>query len=423
MSETRVRLPTASRASVSTWTDVAQLVSVLRRRWDSGQYLRAYAASVPWVEISLSVKGPTATELLDHFEEARQWALDFVRDARFGEDCERFSIDYRTIRGRNLGANRVPSRIRVQTFEQLCALLTTSGDVRALDGLVAHSKGRIPAALPWIVDHPLKALEYRNVWDKVISIVEWTQANDPRGLFLRQLDVEGVDTKFVERHQKLLDELLTVALPPERVDLLYSRKDFTRRFGFHAKPSYTRFRVLDPGISNFPPGITELTLRTEELADLALGAATVFVVENEVTYLAFPALPESIVVFGSGFALAGLTDLPWLHHKSVVYWGDIDTHGFSILNRLRSKFGNVQSILMDHQTLLAHTQQWVTEPNPTRRVLQRLTEPEASLYRALVEGQYGSAVRLEQERVRFSLLQRSLSALDVDKATGKSIPS
>ena len=111
----------------------------------------------------------------------------------------------------------------------------------------------------------------------------------------------------------------------------------------------------------FPAPLSELRLRTDELAEVELVIETVFVVENEVTYLAFPAVPCSIVVFGSGFALTALEDLPWLKRMTIVYWGDIDTHGFDILNRLRSRFDSVQSMLMDEETLLAHAGQWVRE--------------------------------------------------------------
>ena len=38
----------------------------------------------------------------------------------------------------------------------------------------------------------------------------------------------------------------------------------------------------------------------------------------------------------------------------LVYWGDLDTHGFAILNRLRECFPHARSMLMDRATLLAH---------------------------------------------------------------------
>jgi hypothetical protein len=100
--------------------------------------------------------------------------------------------------------------------------------------------------------------------------------------------------------------------------------------------------------------------------------------------------------------------LPWLHGKEIVYWGDIDTHGFDILNRLRGRFKSVRSMLMDADTVLAHTERWVVEPTPTSRALPYLAADEGSLYRDLVEGLHGPNIRLEQERVRFSLLHQAL---------------
>lgn len=120
----------------------------------------------------------------------------------------------------------------------------------------------------------------------------WIAANDTGGLYQRQIDVDGVDTKFFERHQKLLDDLLTAVLPTERVDPAYTCSDFTRRFKFRPKPGYTRFRLLDPSTPGFPAGVSELTLRTDELARTEPDVATVFVVENEVSYLAFPGVRE-----------------------------------------------------------------------------------------------------------------------------------
>lgn len=385
------------------------MVSTLQKRWDTGRYLRTYAAGEQWEPIILPIKGPSAGDLLDHFDEARNLAAEFERDAGVrGTRSERFSLEFRTLRGRNLGVNRVPARMRIDSFEQLCDLLNRTTEVRALDSLLEQTRQRIPSASSWLAGHPLVALNYRDVWDKVLTTVEWITTHENRGLYLRQIDVPGVDTKFVERHQKLLDELLTTVLPPDHIDHSWPRADFTHRFGFLAKPGYTRFRLLGRNLSGFPSGVTELMLRTDELAELALDVTTAFVVENEVTYLAFPEVADSIVVFGSGFALTTLGDLPWLQDMKIVYWGDIDTHGFDILNRLRGRFESVRSMLMDADTLLAHTEQWVVEPAPTSRALPYLTADEASLYRDLVEGLHGPRIRLEQERVRFLFLRQAL---------------
>ena len=326
------------------WTEPGQMTAVLRRRWDTGLYLKNHLAEEPWQPVELPVKGPTAGELLDLLDEARQWL------GRFERGTGQFCVEYRVVQGRHLGANRIPARVRVESFEQLCRILQTQPEVRRIDQLLARTHDRLPAAVPWTVANPLAALRNEAVWDRALETVRWIAGHAPDRLYLRQMDVEGVDTKFVERHHRLLDQLLTAVLPTDRIDR--EAGSFAARFRFLEKPSYTRFRLLDS--EAFSSHFTEMAVRTDELAEIVPAAATIFIVENEVTYLAFPPVPRAIVVFGSGFALTGLTRLPWLSDKDLVYWGDIDTHGFAILDRLRARFGSVRSILMDRETLLAH---------------------------------------------------------------------
>ncbi|MCL4445477.1 MAG: DUF2220 family protein [Actinobacteria bacterium] len=383
-------------------------MAVVRKRWATGRYARDHASGVPWTPIELPVKAPTATELLERFDEVRRWAERFERDSKTAGGVERFTVIKRSVKGRNLGANSVPARVRIESFEQLCKLLKTTDDVVNLDAIINETRAALPDLVPWVASNPLKAISHLGLWNDLVETVAWIVAHGTDQLFLRQIDVEGVDTKFVDRHRKILDELLTCVLPAEGIDSRYGAGDFARRFRFRAKPSYTRLRLLEPQ-PLFPAGVSELTLRTEELSGIELTCETVFVVENEISYLAFPAVKGAIVVFGSGFALGSLYDVSWMESKEIVYWGDIDTHGFDILSRLRARFGRVRSILMDQETLLAHSRQWVSEPTPTNRALNSLTAQETALYNDLIEDRYGQAVRLEQERVRFSLVLDALA--------------
>ena len=392
---------------MASWTTVGDLTTTLRKRWATGSYLRDYAQGQTFAPIELPVRAPSAAELLDRFDDAVRWAERFQRDSHTSDGAARFVVTNRTVTGKMLGANQLPARIRIESFGQLCELLETTPDVRVLDAILEQTRVTVPDLVPWVATHPLRAIEHHGIWADLLATVAWIAASNTERLYLRQIDLEGVDTKFLDRHRGLLDELLTATLPPERVDSRYTAGEFARKFGFLAKPTYTRLRLLSPDPA-FPSGVSELTLRNEELAGLELSASTVFIVENEVSYLAFPAVADSIVVFGSGFGVAGLGELPWLDSREIVYWGDIDTHGFDILHRLRNRFASASSILMDEETLLAHRRQWVSEPSPTSRPLGNLTAAEAALYRDLIDDRHGQAVRLEQERVRFSLVCRAL---------------
>jgi len=70
------------------WTAVADLVAVLRRRWETGVCLRAHAHGETWQPVVLPVKGPTADELLHCFEEVRKWVAAFESDVAGRLDVE-----------------------------------------------------------------------------------------------------------------------------------------------------------------------------------------------------------------------------------------------------------------------------------------------------------------------------------------------
>ena len=131
----------------------------------------------------------------------------------------------------------------------------------------------------------------------------------------------------------------------------------------------------------------------------------IFMVENEINYLAFPNVADAIVLFGSGYGFETLKQAKWMHQCDLCYWGDLDTHGFAILNQLRAQLPHVRSLLMDRQTLLSHQAVWGFEPKQEKRELTHLTRDEADLYDDLRCNRLGEQVRLEQERVGFSHLQ------------------
>lgn len=387
------------------WSRVDDIIGTLRKRWDRSVYLRSYAASEPWSPITIPVKAPTAADLAERLDDVVRWNDRFRRDSCTAAGRPRFGIEYRTISGRGFGANQVPSRIRIDTLDQLVALLGTQQDLQAFDQVLSLTERDAPALRGWVTAHPLLAIQHANDWTKVLATVNWIVNHDTTTMYLRHIDIAGVDTKFIERHQQLLGQLLTTTLPPDRIDP--SKTGFAARYGFKTPPGHTRFRLLSSN-TVLPAGISEVHLRTEELAQLDLRVSRVFIVENLASYLAFPTVTDAIAIFGEGFKLATLEAVPWLAEAELIYWGDIDTHGFAILDQLRACLPHATSLLMDRQTLLAHRAHWGEEPEPVRHALTRLTPDEVALYDELRLDRLQPRLRLEQERVGFGWLQARL---------------
>jgi hypothetical protein len=124
----------------------------------------------------------------------------------------------------------------------------------------------------------------------------------------------------------------------------------------------------------------------------------VFITENEINGLAFPAVAHALVIFGLGYGVDLLSGVEWLKDLEIHY-------------RLRSMFPSAQSLLMDRETLLAHRPLWVQEPAPHTGQLTRLTEAEQVLFEDLQYDRLGEQVRLEQERVSFNFLTQTLERI------------
>ena len=119
-----------------------------------------------------------------------------------------------------------------------------------------------------------------------------------------------------------------------------------------------------------------------------------------------------MVVFGAGYGFEVLAGAQWLHRCAVHYWGDIDTHGFAILDQLRATLPHAQSLLMDRATLLAHADHWGEEPQPLLRNLPRLTAEEGALFDDLRDNRLRPRLRLEQERIGFGWVQQALACFN-----------
>ncbi|HUH70676.1 MAG TPA: Wadjet anti-phage system protein JetD domain-containing protein [Mycobacterium sp.] len=384
------------------WSTPAGIRVRLRKKWDTGAALTQRAQGAGFTPIDLRLRGPTAAELGPRYAEVSAW----VR--RWADHPGPFTVTTKMVGGRRIGANAIPDRFRIETFDDLAQFLGTTAQARRHDELVQLTNQLLPELHSWVVDKPMRALAHQEYFDKLLACVRWVIDNADRDRYLRQIDVPGVDTKFIEQHCAIVAELVDlVAARPAVADA----RDFASRYRFRGKPSRVRIRILDPGVSPFSAGITDVELCADELAHLPLDVERVFVVENEVTCLAFPAAPRSLLIFGGGYAVSRVSRLGWLREVPLYYWGDIDTHGFQILDRLRCNFPGARSILMDRATLLAHETHWDCEPIPVNTDLTHLTADEAALYRDLVEDTLGTAVRLEQERIGYPMLAAEIAAI------------
>ena len=388
------------------WTGADGLRAQVQRLWERGDLLASQVTGQALFPYRLTLKGPTSAEITERFDDVRAWVAGLHANA----GCR---IEQRAFRHRVFGSNTLPAEAWIDSFEAAVAWIGKRREAARFLALLALTRTRQPRLLAWLARRPLRALELADAWVPLLDIVDWLQAHPRPGVYLREVDLPGVHSKFIEAHRGVLQEWLDAVLEPPALDLSATGvSQFAQRYGFRDKPLRIRFRPLDP-LQPLWPGARglDITLDADSFAGLDPAVSRVFITENEINFLAFPPMPRSLVIFGAGYGFEMLRHARWLARCRLHYWGDLDTHGFAILDQLRSQWSHVESFLMDRTTLLAFEPQWGEEAQPTRRDLPRLTPAEQALYDELRDNRLRQHLRLEQEHIGSGWVQTALAAL------------
>lgn len=339
--------------------------------------------------LRLPLGPPSERQALAHLAEVRAWQQGWQHWPGPG------TVEWVERRWPAAGTQRLPRALRLDDAEAVCDLIGEGEAWRRCRRRYARIVERWPVLAPVLP----RQIELLAGWSdaelsRLLELLAWLERNPGSGLYPRQVPVPGVDSKWLERHQGVLGEWLRAlrGASPE--------PDFAALTGLAQPPDRLRLRLLDPAPGAALGGLRDLTAPVEELAGLALPVRRVFIVENLQTGLAFEELPGGVVFMGRGYAVEAFGRLPWLQGLACWYWGDLDSHGFAILDRLRRYLPHARSLLMDPDTLLAHRPLWTQEASPlAEQDLPRLTAAELDTCQGLLQHRWAPRLRLEQERI------------------------
>lgn len=361
--------------------------TALRSRWE-GQWRSWLCGGGEWPQ-RFALGAPSEANARAQWDEFRDWIAAW---RRFGEG----QVTFAARRWPALGAQEVPTHVSFDSPPAVAAVLGAretslwdSADGRFQERLESwpECEEALRRIAPWLGSASPED------YARFVSVVDWLTENPDSGLWLRQLPVPGLDTKWVEVNTGALRQVLACRLGRD------VGAPFAALAGLAMDVPRRRIRVLDPALRSALGGLEDITLGLDALARLELPVRSVLVVENLQTALAFGDLPGTLLFVGGGFAVAELRVIPWLAQVPVLYWGDIDNAGFAILHTLRQAHPHTKSVLMDEETLLRHRALWSQDESRPGANLDSLDVEEKRVYGKLGAGVYGPAVRLEQERV------------------------
>ena len=333
---------------------------------------------------SLPLQPPTAAAASHDFEAVR----DFIRTWQAWPGPGSITVEDKHWHRVGLGIQPVPTRINTWTSAELAALAGATEVFSELQDKLAllgaeHIERAVEVVQLWR-DLPVEECAW------VPRVVDWFRENPESGLRPRAVAVAGVHGKWLERNARLVCHLLGVE------DL-----------GLVSDDHLVRLRILDPSLGT---GLTDISTPVAEAATMwpTDGPRIAVIVENKDTFLSLTtAWPETVAIWGAGYAVGSLDRLPWLRRcERLVYWGDLDAEGFAILHRLRNSFGTVESVMMSPADVTRWAHLGVPDPGDSTTVLPLLTPSESDARRALLTK---GKIRIEQERIPWDTAHRTLS--------------
>lgn len=382
-----------------------EIKRALLKKWENGSLYTAILSEdiFPYSVLIPRIKD---SDFKNNFDETRKW-LNQIEDY-FKKPG--ITIDKQSIKFRLFGSQNIPVKINFEDSASLAKFLGKQVELSNFYELIARTNTIFPDIYDELILNPKMLIDNSKIWNKVLVVSEFLKNNEVKGKYLRELAIPNIDTKFIESNKRLFRWIMDIILPDDLINKEHdgiSNYGFEKRYGLNYQPTRIRFRILDPLLRKEFSNMSDIEINISEFEQLGkrdLFIDNIYITENKINGLSFPDKNNAIVIFGLGYGVDTLKNSKWINSCGIYYWGDIDTHGFAILSRLRGYFPKAKSFLMDADTLKNHASMMVIEhkKHPSES-LPNLNNKELSLYQTLKQSKKES--RLEQEKINFSYLQ------------------
>jgi len=256
-----------------------------------------------------------------------------------------YEVEWEESNTRRWGRQRLPVRVWFRSEDAFLGMIGKTAEVGRFRHTLARTRQQCPELEGWLAPHVLRLVEHAADWPGVLEVCRYFIQHPRPGYYARELPIP-VGTKFIEERRPLFRSLLDFLLPAGAI--VAESDHFETRYGLRFDEPSIRMRLLDPALTaTLGVPVSDLAAPLSECRALPWAGLTVLIVENKMTFLTLPALSGTVSIWGGGNAAALLTTLPWLVRCRLFYWGDLDVHGFHILDQFRQSFPAVHSVMME----------------------------------------------------------------------------
>lgn len=371
--------------------------SLRKREWQNAGNLRGRLLGERAFPIEIPLDPPTGADVANAPGDTRAFIAQW-REAELGD-----AVVWEARRPRGVAPIEVPVRLRLRNIFELAGFLGEDARhwiAEAGERLDAMARVYRDLVRPAVFDIQAVVDLAQEDFKGLCRVLPQLREGMGGGLPLRSLALEGVDTKFVETHQALIERLLD----------RWRGGEVTAAGGLEAwlhvvastGEGMLLVRPLCDEMTDWFRGMRALRVGWRDLERLSPPCTRLLVVENAASVFALPEVPGGLAVGGTGGNLKWL-DAAWVQAIDVSYWGDLDTDGFRLLAQARMRVPHLHSLLMDCETLESARYRGVLEPEAKLGrapvPIEWLTADERLTLESLHGFGANRSIRVEQERV------------------------
>lgn len=317
-----------------------------------------------------------------------------------------FILEYQDINFKSLGVQHIPIKICFNNLDDFFKIVNKEDEYKEFLFLYNKIIHRFSSLKDLFIKKPFLILDYKNIWEEILTVIEFLLKNQNLNIYIREISIKDIDTKFIEKYKKIID-ILYSNIKNELPLTSLSNFAFEKRYNLKYIEPQIRFRILDENL--YIQNLSDITLTLSEFKNLNLKCEKIYIVENKITTLSFPNIKKSIVIFGQGYGVSVLKDIDWFLDKEIFYWGDIDLDGFAILSQARGYYNNINSICMNLETVEKFLSYKIESNSRTQeKELINLNSIEILVYERLVNNYYGNNFRLEQEKIPLDYIKSEI---------------
>lgn len=389
------------------------LVALDKKYWQNKKQFKIFLKGEMEFPLQIALKMPTTSSqirnnigLIQEFVQAWQC---------FESEFPLCKIQYQSKNFQQFGMLNLPQYLIFENRNVLISIFSQEQQLQLqnlqqrinqiINLLNQHFNVNIKQLLDFLIDNLESFHEFSaDEMAQLLQVLPQLKCGMGEGLYLRNLPIVGVDSKFIEQHFKVIEIILNHLYHNEILEC----GGLIAWLNCQEKPS--DWLLIKPLCKNSQLKLANLPLfrlNSQILLHYELPADYILVIENEQSCLSLPYLQNTIAVAGGGKNIVWLK-AEWLKHKKVYYWGDIDSDGLFILSLARKYCPHVVALMMDKNTILRHQHFMVNDTGMINEIPSFLNYDEKMLFISLKNGEFMNN-RLEQERLNVEFVHQQLT--------------